>query len=209
MLYALPSAKRGKYKMHRPDLLEPLLDLGFKRQDTIFSGGKTANNKLHLDDETLEKDNWLKEQVVQTLGKIALEFQPDFIAGIPKGASKLGIRVAKEVSRHSEHIVKPVALRKKEYGDLKFFDYESQHDFNTVLACQRGIIVDDISNEFTNTRKVLSIPGLRQKTVAVLSIFHRGPAEARESLEVPSLSVVEHYIPPQLEQDSLLWVHAR
>ena len=65
------------------------------------------------------------------------------------------------------------------------------------------------ATKFTNTRKVLNIPGLRQKTVAVLSIFHRGSAEARESLEVPSLSVVERYIPPQLEQDSLLWVHAR
>lgn len=193
----------------RPELLEPLLDLGFRRADTVFASGKHANNKLELDDKRLEQDDWLKEQVVEALGKIALEFEPEFVAGVPEGATRLGVRIAKYVSNYSDYIVQPLLLQKIENGSLKYFNYRNQQDFNTVLACRRGVIVEDVSNEFTNTRKVLNIPGLRQKTVAVLSIFHRGPAEARESLEVPSLSIVEHYIPPQLEQDSLLWVHAR
>jgi hypothetical protein len=195
--------------MSRPELLEPLLDLGFRRAETVFAGGKRANNKLELDDTALEQDDWLKETVVEALGAMALEYDPEFIIGVPDGATKLGIRVAKSVSRLTDHVVIPITLRKQITSGQRYFHYQTQQDFNSVLACRRCVIVEDVTNEFTSINKTLNIPGLRTKVNGVLSIFHRGTPEARARLDIPSASVVERYIPPMLEPEDTLWQHAR
>lgn len=75
-----------------PELLEELLQVGFRRQNTTFAAGKQANNKLELDYETVAGSK-LFNKVVEGLCQLAKPYDPEFIAAVPDGATNLSVQL--------------------------------------------------------------------------------------------------------------------
>ena len=181
--------------MNTQELREGILHECLIKEDTLFASGEPADNKLDI--ERLDSNSDFTSEVVRRLGRKVLEEAPDFVVGVPNGANWL----AKEVKELTPKL-NLVVLNKDLDGNISFADKRSGY---IALHGFRGVIVEDVFNRFTSTRKVLDLEPLGSKIVSAVSVWDRGNPADRTELEIPHTSLVTEYIPEQLGSHSELW----
>jgi hypothetical protein len=176
-----------------------LLSVCLERHEGRFASGQKANNKLDL--EKLANDPELEQFVVESLAGRVLEHAPEFVVGIPDGATQLAGKVAVNSGLYLAHL-------KKNDQDPNKFEFASWADEEAICEpLNRGVLIEDVFNRFTNTRRALAIPLLAKRIVAVEAIWDRGLPAYREQLDIPCGSIISEHIPDQLPDDSDLWMH--
>jgi hypothetical protein len=170
-----------------------LIQTCLKQYKGSFANGEQANNKLDL--ETLPKrDPELYNYSVRRLGKLILPYDVDFIVPVPNGACGL----ARDVADSIGVIYVPLVKRKDDSIACK--------DEGAELSLADGVVgavVEDVFNKFTNTKKVLSVPGLASKIVVAVALFDRGdPSQREEPQDVAIESLAGRYIPANLPKNS-------
>ncbi len=176
------------------ELREAVLQTCFVREDSVFASGVAANNKLDV--ERLHKNPDLSKKVIQRIGKLAIEDAPDFVVGVPNGANWLAERVA-DLTKLNLVVLQADSDKNISYAD-KHSEYIAEYGF-------RGVMIEDVFNRFTNSRKVLGFESLANKISLAVSVWDRGNPNQRTQLEIPHKSLVTEYIPSQLGSDSELW----
>lgn len=178
------------------NLRQEVLKTCFGRDDTYFSSGAKANNKLDI--ELLQDNEELKQIVVQGLSKFVLGHNPEFVVGVPDGATWLADAVATRTGLHCVHL-------KRNKAQTEFAT-----DVDRDLICEplsRGVLIEDVFNKFTQTRRALVIPELKARIVAVEAVFDRGTLP-RQNPSKPHHALLKEHIPAQLPEDSELWQFA-
>ncbi|MBA3758119.1 hypothetical protein H0X10_00610 [Candidatus Saccharibacteria bacterium] len=183
---------------------ERVLKTSFQRYDGSFASGKMANNKLEL--ELIPKRNKaLGYVIVTSIGNIAMSYKPQFVVAVPDGANW----IAKGIAKQQEI---PLIKLKKD-PETKAISFRYKTDQRRCSKAERGVLVEDAFNEFTNTRRVLEIPELDERIVAVLGIWDRGIHESaggdRQELSLPTRALLTEHIPAVLPEDSELWKFAK
>lgn len=162
-----------------------------------FAGGQQANNKLEC--EILEHHPVLREVVVDQMGLAVMRHEPDFVVGIPRGATWLAKAIAKE---------KGLAVVRLDYESedpQKNMYFYSAADEEVCRNGSRGVIVEDVFNRFTNTRRALAIEGLASRIVAAEAIIDRGDTSSRKELLIATDARIKKHIPSMLTPGSALW----
>lgn len=183
--------------MNIEELREGILQQCFVREDTLFASGVTANNKLDV--ERLDNNSDLTTEVVRRTGRLVLEDAPDFIVGVPNGANWLAQRVA-DRTRMNLVLLHADSDKNISYED-KHSEFIAKHGF-------RGVLIEDVFNRFTSTRRVLDVEPLGTKIGSVVSVWDRGNTHERTELEIPHTSLITQFIPEQLTSDSELWKYS-
>lgn len=180
------------------ELGDQLLEAGFRRYDGVFAGGQQANNKTELDYETLLRHPQLLNQVVELICEKAEPYKPDFFAGVPDGATGLAERVAQETGAYFVRLKRPSKTE---------MSYATTADRDRVGCLQGGILLEDVLNRRTNTKRALDIEGLGPKILAVIGILDRSipEPEDRKTIGKPVHSLVRRPIAPILPDDDELW----
>lgn len=173
-------------------LRKQILEACFELHETpiTFAGGQPANNKL--DAERLEHNRELRRQVVPAMGILALEYDPEFIIGVPNGATWLGDAIAAEINCYPAH------LKRLADGSM---DYESQQvDWEMVVSpLTRGVLVKDVFNRFTNTRRALAVPELAPRIAGIIAVWDRGVDHPdRQPPSQPHQALISEHIPEVL-----------
>ena len=182
------------------DLREEFLRTCFEPFDGEFASGKKANNKIEA--ENIYDHNELFEAIALRLGQAVLEHNPEFVVGVPDGATKLADAVALRCDLQAVHLKRTGPNREKMEFKDNFLDRE--------VICRplsRGVLIEDVFNEFTNTRKSLAIPELSERIVAVVGILDRGPRRRQEPA-VPCRALIRKRIPNELWRYSRMWKYA-
>lgn len=183
------------------NLREELLTTGFGRYSGTFASGVEANNKLNLDG--VQRNMRLRREVVAGIGQIIQDNNLEFglVMPVPNGANWLGLEVA------SANNARYLPLRKAGNRQISLI---SPQDQGEIDVADKIVVVEDVPNGLTSVRRVLGLPGVMERTVAVLGVFDRGDPSQREPLPEHILlrSLVEEYIPPMLPDDSNLWKYA-
>lgn len=183
------------------NLRERILETCFSAHEGEFAGGEAANNKLNL--ELIRGDHKLTGFIIQALSKNALEHNPEFVVGVPDGATWLADKIALRCGLYSVH------LKKNEQDGTKLeFAHDSVDREMTCEPLSRGVLVEDVFNRFTSTRRALAIPVIRDRVVAAEGIWDRG-CEPRETPDLPIRALVEYPIPAMLPDSSALWAFAQ
>ena len=180
-----------------PELLEELLQVGFRRQNTTFAAGKQANNKLELDYETVAGSK-LFNKVVEGLCQLAKPYDPEFIAAVPDGATNFIGPVANRLGTYAVYLKKRPAI-----------DYAVDLDSHSAACLERGVLLEDVLNSRLTTSRTLQVANLGPKISAVIGIFDRGLPEERVPIDQPVHSLAALPIPAMLPTDSELWQYAR
>jgi orotate phosphoribosyltransferase len=186
--------------MTGPELREQLLWAGFTAGETTYHGGQPANHKLNLDFEHIA-DAGLLDKIVDRAAELTRDWRPDFVVGVPDGASKLAIQLAVALPAYS------VVLRK----DGHHFRYSDSHDAENVQRSRRGVIVEDVANRRGSIAQILEMTSLGSKIVGAVCIWDRGDEKdpSRQWLSIPIRSIIKEYIPPMLDEKSELWKYAK
>jgi orotate phosphoribosyltransferase len=180
------------------DLQHELLSTCFDRFEGTLASGRRANNKLYC--ERISDNPELEALVVKGLARAVSAHNPEFVVGVPSGATKLADKVAAECEIYS------VFLDKDEDGNM---DFKTSVDKEAIcMPLHRGVLIDDVLNWFTRTKQALQIPELGQRIVAVEAIIDRGNDNKRASLPVPHSALLKVDIPEELPEDSPLWRYA-
>ncbi|GEM_PF-2837161 len=187
-------------------LSDRLIAVGFERYSGTFADSQEANNKLELDYDRLCRYPKLLDRVVDRMCDLAEGFEPEFVAGVPDGATGLANRVAYELGRRQDNDIHCIYLGKCVV--MKDVFYRSKTDEKTIKPLQRGLLIEDVFNRGANTERALRVDGLAPKIVAVIANFNRGFIEERKPIDKPVYSVVSRPIPALLPEDSGLWVYA-
>lgn len=157
-----------------------------------MSDGAIANNRLAL--ERLDTKPELYRRVVRELGWLANSYEADLLLPVPDGANWLAEAVSLETG------VDYGLLYKSDDGS-----YDCLPDTREKLAAADSVvIIGDVLNQLTATKKVLAIPGATDTARAVLGVFDRGPHD-RDRLDIPVRALVRRPIPTQLANDDKLW----
>ncbi len=180
-------------------LREEILATCLVSYNGYFHNGERANNKLDLDRLQLSNPA-LREKVIAGLGKMAMDFKPDFIVGVPNGANWLAEAVAIEID------VDCPVLEKSEDGRRMYFLDEIERDY--CINNFRGVVVEDVSTHLTSVRQTLAVPEIGCRAVASIAVWDRGRDSERHGLEIPFVPLIKEHIPPILPADSLLWEFA-
>lgn len=175
-------------------LRKQILTHCFDSYDDVFASGARANNKLDL--EHIANIPRLRQKVVKALAPIVLPLQPNLVVATPNGANWLAEDLAVAACSRALTLYKD--------PDTKEFSYKSPDDEFLVLAARRVVVADDVLNNLTNTGKVLALPGIEERTQAILGIWDRNPG--REAApNIPIHALVREAIPAMLPEDSPLW----
>ncbi len=185
------------------ELGEQLLQIGFRDFEGEFADGQEANNRVELDSAVLAQHPLIRDVVVSGLADLAEQYrpsfnQPQFIVGVPDGATDLAGWVAYELSTKYDREIYVAQLEKTEDG----FFFKTPVDEDTVNKCTSGLIVEDTLNRRSSTRKVLWLPGMHGKILAVLAELDRGVEGDYEELDIPVHPLAKIAIPAMLEPDS-------
>lgn len=169
-----------------------ILEICFELPETpiTFAAGQSANNKL--DAERIEHNRGLRDLIVPAMGDLALEYRPDFVIGVPNGATWLSDAIAVEIDCYPAH------LKRVEDGSM---DYESESiDWELVVSpLTRGVLVEDVFNRFTNTRRALAVPRLAPKIAGVIAVWDRGVDHPdRQAPSQPHQALISEHIPETL-----------
>lgn len=184
--------------MSQTQLEGALLKIGFGRADTVFASGLRANNKLNLDYDTLSPHPAIYSQVLAQLVVMSEVYVPDFVVGVPSGATRIARDVAGKLR------VQNPQLKKSTRG----IDFATRANRQMMPDLKRGILIEDVINTRGTINQTLQIESLGPKIVAVLGIFDRGPEDFRQGVEAPVSSIVEHPIPIMVAANSELWQFA-
>ncbi|MGH7238161.1 MAG: hypothetical protein ACREGF_06510 [Candidatus Saccharimonadales bacterium] len=189
-------------------LREPILKACFQPGNLVFAGGEEANNKLEL--ENLRHCPDLRSLVAARVGKLVREYNPDLIIPVPNGANWLGQDIARARG------IGCVLLGKN--AETKEIYYPSNIQKQIVEGSQSIVIIEDALNKLITTKKVLALPGIAEKCLAVAGIWRRGDLglvlprylESAENEDdyIPVQAVINEFIPAQLPDDSELWRYA-
>ena len=180
------------------DLKEEILQCCFGRFKGTLSNGDPANNKIDLD--LLSKNPELLVRCVTDLGRLALDFRPDFVTAVPNGATWLAEAIA---AKHNLELIKLF-----KYPDNGEIDFYSKEDEALSQSISRGVLIEDVARTLYNMHNVLALPELEKKFIGACAVFDRGDPNRRRSLPIPFRSLVSYYIPPVLLADSRLWSYA-
>ena len=185
------------------ELREQLLQIGLTRFDGYFAGGQPANNKLNLDGDMLNNHPAIREAVVESLADLTEPYDPEFVAGVPRGATLLAGWVAYELSVRKDKNVYIVELAKDSDG----MRYANEVEENTARCLERGVLIEDVFNIGSSTLQALQVDGLAEKVQLVATVFDRGKPSWRKHnhVEQPVLHVVGRPIRPKLWRYSRLW----
>ncbi len=176
----------------RKKILETCFE--FYETPITLAAKQPANNKLDL--ERLEHDSRLRELIVPAIGALAAQYDPEFIVGVPNGATWLSDAVASQLNCYSVHL-----KRDKD----RVMSYENQQLDEEMLAnpLSRGVMVEDVFNRFTNTRRALAVPGLAPKIAAVIGIWDRGAGHAeRQAPTQPYQALISEHIAEMLPYET-------
>lgn len=179
------------------ELREGILQKCFRREDTLFSSGETANNKINM--ELLVSNSDLTDEVVRRLGRLVSREAADFVVGVPNGANWLAELVADRTRMHL------MLLHSDADKTISFEDSASR-----VLAERsglRGVLVEDVFNRFTATRRVLDFEPVGANIVSAVSVWDRGDPSKRQDLEIPYASLITEHIPEHVLPESELWIY--
>jgi hypothetical protein len=179
---------------------ERILATCFDRYEGTFANGETANNKL--DGEKAQYNHVLRPMITRRLAKLVLRHNPDFVVAVPTGANWLARDIAEQ------HDLALVRLR-RDPRNRERMEFYGSGDKEACEAYERGVLLEDVINRFTNTHRALRIPLLRQKIVAEAAIWDRGPKEDREEPGFPYEALIDEPIPALLPADSSLWEYAQ
>lgn len=182
------------------DFREEILATCLSRYEGKFAGGDRANNKLDM--ERIYDNPELFEEVVKKLGQAAMEHDPEFVVGVPDGAIRLADAVALRCDLYSVHLKKTGSDKGKVEFKDSFVDGEVM-----CGSLRRGVLIEDVFNTFTSTRRVLAIPELSKKVVAAEAIWDRGN-DPRDEPDIPTRALIKEPIPSILPTDSRLWSFA-
>jgi orotate phosphoribosyltransferase len=178
------------------EIRDYFLEKCFVRDDKVFASGIQANNKIDM--ERLANDP-VAHALVERLGGLIVVQRPEFLVAVPNGASWMTAILCNQLS------IPEVQLTKHQDRSV---DYLNAEEATKVLSYEQGVLIEDIFNRFTNTRKVLSLPGMSERVVAVTALMDRGEPSIREPLEIPHFVLVHEPIPEQLPPDSVYWKYA-
>lgn len=177
-----------------------LLRVGFRRYDGTFAGGQKANNKTELDYDTLARHPRLLDRVVELMCEEAESYNPDFFVGVPDGATNLAGRVAREYGAYH------VSLRRVSKEEM---GYKTEIDRSSIAHLGDGVLIEDVLNQLTNTRRALMVEGLDPKILAVIGILNRGMPGEQQPISKPIHSLVTRSIPAILPPSDELWALAK
>lgn len=178
-------------------LREEILATCFSRYEGEFADGDQANNKLDM--EKIYDNPELFEEVTLRLGQVAMEHDPEFIVGVPDGATRLADAVASYCGLFSAHLRRTGSNKDKVEFKDNFLD-------GKVIcgSLSRGVLVEDVFNKFTSTNRVLAVPELSERIVAVEAIWDRG-SDPRSKPDVPARALIKEHVPSILPADSRFW----
>lgn len=162
-----------------------------------FANNETANNKLNL--EIIENRPGIRSRVIARMAHMVTAHHPDLIIATPNGANWL----ASDISWQSG-VGRLLLDKNNETGDFSYLP----HGEAAVEKSQRIVIVEDVLNKLTNTGKVYRLPGVAERTEAVIGIWDRNP-DRESTLPVPVEALITHAIPNMLPEDSPLLANAR
>lgn len=176
-------------------LEEDILQACLEHYDGVFKGGEQANNKLNI--EKLGEDKDIADRVVKSMGRIVLEYEPDFLTAVPSGGDWLARRIAKDID------VTFVQLKKlPRLGKISFFNSAAS------MSCRkrsRGVIIEDVFNKFTSTNMVLDITMIEERAEAAVAVWDRGNLMERQPLVIPARALITRHIPAVLPEDDSTW----
>jgi adenine/guanine phosphoribosyltransferase-like PRPP-binding protein len=156
------------------------------------ASGLPSNNKLVV--ERLRDNDQLARQVVGNLAHLAIGHEADFLLPVPDGANWLAEAVSLETG------IDYGLLHKADDGTV-----EALPDTDEQLTdASRVVIVEDVLNRLTTTRKVLAVPTVADKAKAVIAVFDRGPVD-RDRLKLPMEAILRLPIAAILPKDDKLW----
>lgn len=178
---------------------EELLEVGFMRYEGVFADGQPANNKLDLGYPNLAPHTALFRKIVLGLCEVAEQYKPEFTVGNPDGATGIAGAVALEMDLYCVHLVKRA-------GNI---EYSMLFDEDAVNQLGSGLIVEDVLNRRSTTKKVLGLPQLAPKISAVIGIFDRGIMGENVELDKKVHALVTQPIEQLLPEDSPLWRYAK
>jgi hypothetical protein len=176
---------------------EELLEVGFGPYEGFFTDGQTANNKLDLSYQRLSEHPALFRRVVSGLCELAEPYKPEFTIGNPDGATGLAGAVALEMDIYCLHLAKEPSANAIRFA--------TTIDKFSMSVLGRGVGIEDVLNRRATTRRVLAMPGMFDKVLAVIGVFDRGMEGEVKEVRKPVHSLIKLPIPAQLEADSTLW----
>jgi len=188
---------------YSPELYPQLMQHGFSRFAGTFADGQAADNKLELDHRSLSQNQNLLTTVVANICELAEPYHPDFVIGVPNGATNLAVAVAKNMRQevYSPHLAKDDAT--------KLIDYKTEADRDMIAFLGRGILIEDVLNRRRTTRKVLQLAELGPKICAVIGVFDRSVPAERLPVDKPTHALVHQKIPATIgNKNSRFWRYA-
>ncbi len=180
-------------------LREAILKTCLKKCDTRFADGEQANNKLDL--EEIADNPLLREQVGKQIALLAKKYNPDLVVGVPQGANWLAADVADYLK------IQKVLLRKN--PETKVVSFANEEDKIRCEKSSRIVVIEDVFNKYTSTRRVLALLPASSQAVAAIAIWDRGVENKREPLSVESKALIAFHISAQLPEDSNLWKYVQ
>lgn len=178
---------------------ERILAACFERYEGTFANGEKANNKL--DGEKIRFNHVLRPMVVRRIGKMVLAHNPDFVVAVPSGANWLAKDIAETYDIGLVRLMKNPKNRQK----LMFRTHAERAELEKY---EKGVLIEDVINRFTNTRKVLALPGMFDRIIAEVAVWDRGLPEQRTEPGIPYEALIVEPIPAMLPVDSELWSFA-
>ncbi len=183
-------------------LLTNLLEIGFSHASDNLSSNAPINNKLELDFATVSQYPDVLKKVTERLCEIVEPYQPEFVMGVPDGATGYAARVAWELDIYNPHLDRR--------GDREIA-FATDIDSDSVRRLSRGALIAAVIDKFTDVNQVLRLDGMPETINIVAGVFDRGKAAWRQesSPSIPHHSAVSKPIPPQLGSRSRLWKYAK
>lgn len=161
-----------------------------------FSAGDKADNKVNV--ELIRNNPDMRELVIPALSDLVMRHEPDFVVGVPNGATWLADAVAVETGCYLVH------LHKDDDGAI---DYEDPFLDYEVIATEllRGVLIEDVTRTLMNVRRSLAVRGLNQKITSVVTVLDRNPYSQRRIMpDQPLDPLIAEHIPEMLPADSPL-----
>lgn len=180
-------------RRHFP-LQTELLKATFCREEYVQASGQPANNKFIV--ERL-RGSRLQAPVIGALGAMATHYSADLLLAVPSGGDWLA-----EETSYGTGI--PYATLWKDEDKSFIVPPDAAED---IAASTRIVVVDDILNMLTNTRKTLALPGVAERAVAAIAVIDRGPVD-RPRLDIPAEAILRMPVEPQLPANHELWQYA-
>lgn len=172
-----------------------LVAASFAWGETIYAAGTPATHKLEMDYEAMEHHPLLLWRLVKALTEETIPYKPDYIVGVPNGATGYAGAVALELSGQDDRDVFLAHLHKDESG----IGFATDIDRDTASRLSKAVLVEDVFNTGKSTRQSIDcIRSVGSEVVAVVAAFDRGDPMTRPDLEVPFRSMAAAYIPPDL-----------